>query len=248
MSRLLDRLLKKTFRFVGLEVSRYSPSKSSEAQLRKVLDMLGVNMIFDVGANRGQFVKNLRQAGYRFECVSFEPLSTAWNDLYRFSSHDESWTVHERCAIGAERGQTKINIANNSVSSSILSMLPAHSQADSNSSFIAEEDTKLCRLDDLKDAYLNDSHKLFIKIDTQGYEWQVLEGAGQCLKRASGVLCELSLVPLYENQKLWRDVLERLESYGFSLWAIQPGFTSPVTGQSLQFDAIFIRNADLNCL
>ena len=97
------------------------------------------------------------------------------------------------------------------------------------------------RLDSIADKYLDANSQLFLKIDTQGYEWQVLDGAIETLKRAKGVLCEVSLVPLYEGQKVWLDVIGRLESEGFLLWALQKGFVDHRTGQSLQMDAIFLR-------
>jgi hypothetical protein len=103
-------------------------------------------------------------------------------------------------------------------------------------------------LDSIANRYLNKNSNLFIKIDTQGYEWQVLDGANETLKRAQGVLCELSLVPLYHEQRLWRDVVDRLDQKGFMLWALQRGFTNPKTGQSLQMDGIFVRKKKLKNL
>ena len=81
----------------------------------------------------------------------------------------------------------------------------------------------------------------FLKIDTQGYEWQVLDGARESLSQCQGVLCELSLVPLYEGQCLWMEMIQRLESGGFTLWSIQKGFTDLRDGRTLQVDAIFLR-------
>ncbi len=92
--------------------------------------------------------------------------------------------------------------------------------------------------------YLSASSRTFIKIDTQGFEWQVLDGAPNTLRHAKGVLCELSLLPLYEEQKLWKEMIERLEAEGFTLWFIQRGFTDPRDGRSLQMDAAFFRVND----
>jgi hypothetical protein len=88
---------------------------------------------------------------------------------------------------------------------------------------------------------LADTHAPFLKVDTQGYEWEVLEGATATLPRIRGILCELSLVALYEGQHLWMDVVQRLGQQGFCVWAIQPGFTDPRDGRTLQADAVFIR-------
>ena len=96
-------------------------------------------------------------------------------------------------------------------------------------------------MESVADRYLTPESKLFIKIDTQGFEWQVLDGAHETLQQVRGVLCELSLVPLYDGQRLWRDIVDRLDADGFMLWALQKGFTDPCTGQSLQMDGIFLR-------
>ena len=74
----------------------------------------------------------------------------------------------------------------------------------------------------------------------QGFEWQVLTGAEQTLPSIHGVLCELSLVVLYEGQHLWREMIDRLEAAGFTLWGLQPGFMDR-RGRNLQSDAIFFR-------
>ncbi len=120
-------------------------------------------------------------------------------------------------------------------------MLESHSSAAVGSAYIDSERVPIAKLDTIASRYLNQKSKLFIKIDTQGFEWQVLDGASETLKQALGVLCELSLVPLYGGQRLWRDIVDRLETEGFMLWALQRGFTDPRTGQSLQMDGIFLR-------
>ncbi len=80
-----------------------------------------------------------------------------------------------------------------------------------------------------------------MKIDTQGYEWNVLDGAEETLSKLKGLHCELSLVQLYEGQRLWLELLGRLEKEGFTLWNLQPGFTDTTSGRTLQVDATFFR-------
>lgn len=241
MRHSLKSKLRKYFKISGFDIIRYHPSYSSGAQLCKALEISGVNIIFDIGANEGQFAKETRDSGYRGKTVSFEPLSSARVKLLEFAEPDKNWIIHDQCAIGDQNGQIEINIAGNSVSSSVLPMLQSHSSAAVGSAYIASERVPISRLDSVADKYLAPNSNLFIKIDTQGYEWQVLDGAHETLKRSKGVLCELSLVPLYEGQRLWREVIDRLDAEGFALWALQKGFTDPRTGQSLQMDAIFLR-------
>jgi hypothetical protein len=120
-------------------------------------------------------------------------------------------------------------------------MLNIHKSAAIESEYIGSEYVSITRLDDVFKNYVNLGSNSFIKIDTQGYEWEVIMGATETLKSAKGVICELSLVPLYSAQKLWREIIDTIEKMDFKLWAIQKGFTNPITGQTLQMDAIFIK-------
>lgn len=240
-SMTVKKFIKALARSLGVEVTRYSPSSSPSAQLIRALKVAGVNVVFDIGANEGQFAREIREHGYTGKIVSFEPLSSAHWKLRSLSVDDLNWVVHDRTAVGAQDGEAVIHIAGNSVSSSILPMLESHTRAAPSSSYVGSERVPIARLDSLSKTYLTPESKLFIKIDTQGYEWQVLDGAYETLHEARGVLCELSLVPLYQGQKLWRDIVDRLDTYGFVLWAVQPVFTDPRTGQTLQMDGIFLR-------
>ena len=210
-------------------------------QLVEDLELAGITVVFDIGANEGQFAKDIRDYGYTGKIVSFEPLSSARRKLLALGSADPCWEVYGQTAIGDYDGQVKIHIAGNSVSSSVLPMLESHSSAAVGSVYVDSECVQIARLDSVAGGYLRPESKLFIKIDTQGFEWQVLDGARQTLQQARGVICELSLVPLYDGQRLWRDIIDRLDADGFMLWALQKGFTDPRTGQSLQMDGIFLR-------
>ena len=161
--------------------------------------------------------------------------------LIQQASKEKNWIVHERSAIGDYNGITDINISKNSVSSSILPMLKSHSDAVKNSVYIKTEKTPIITLDSVADGYLDKFSNLFIKIDTQGYESKVFDGAFKTLKRAKGVLCELSLIPLYEGQDTWKDLILRLEKEGFVLWSLEKGFTDRRDGRTLQVDGVFLK-------
>lgn len=237
----MKKFVRELTRSFGVEITRYRPSNSAAAQLAKALEISGIDVVFDVGANEGQFAKGIREYGYTGKIVSFEPLTAARERLSLLAGRDPNWIVHDQSAIGDLDGEIEIHIAGNSVSSSVLPMLESHSSAAVGSAYVASERVPICRLDSIESRYLAPETSLFIKIDTQGFEWQVLDGANGTLKRANGVLCELSLVPLYDGQRLWRDIIDRLDDEGFMLWALQKGFTDSSTGQSLQIDGIFLR-------
>lgn len=241
MFKWLKKLTRNLVHATGFDLHRLNAASNPSAQLLAAFNYVQVDTVFDVGANVGQFARKLRSAGFEGKIISFDPLTAAHARLSRSAKNDSKWLVHPRAAVGDHDGEIEINIAGNSVSSSVLPMLDAHSSAAVGSAYVASERTPLIRLDTVAEHYLSADSRPFIKIDTQGFEWQVLDGANETLKRARGVLLELSLVPLYDGQRLWREIIERMEKEGFTLWAIQKGFTDPRTGRSLQADGIFLR-------
>ena len=237
----MKKLIKRTFHSLGLDLHRLSPASNPSVQLLAALDHVQADTMFDVGANIGQFAQELRSVGFAGNIISFDPLTVAHAQLSKSAQNDSKWLVFPRVAVGDHDGEIEINIAGNSVSSSVLPILDSHSTAAVGSAYVGTESAPLVRLDTVAKQYLSADSRPFIKIDTQGFEWQVLDGATETLKRAQGVLLELSLVPLYDGQRLWREIIERMEKEGFTLWALQKGFTDPRTGRSLQVDGIFLR-------
>lgn len=233
--------VKRAIRSTGFDLHRFTPGSNPSLQLVKALARFEVDLVLDVGANIGQFAAELRSYGFQGNLVSFEPLSTAHRVLSEAAIRDVGWKVHPRCAIGGEDGETVINVSGNSVSSSLLPMLKSHSSAAADSVYVGAERTPIYRLDSVAPHYLQNANRPFLKIDTQGFEWSVLDGAKETLPQVRGILCELSLVPLYEGQRLWREMIHRIEDLGFTLWAIQPGFVDSRDGRTLQFDAVFFR-------
>jgi len=238
-------MIKKNLRFlirlIGWELHRLKPSSDPTAQLLAALNQARINTVFDIGANIGQFTSDLFSLGFDGKVISFEPLEEAHAQLSSSAKSNINWFVNPRTAVGDRDGETVINVAGNSVSSSILPMLDKHFSAAPASAYTAIQKTSLIRLDSVASQYLNEDSRLFIKVDTQGFEWQVLSGAPETLKQAQGVLLELSLVPLYEGQHLWLETIARIEAEGFTLWSLQQGFTDPRSGRTLQIDAIFLR-------
>ena len=101
----------------------------------------------------------------------------------------------------------------------------------------------LCILDDISPNYIQPESIVFLKIDTQGSEHLILKGSDETLKHCIGLQLELSLVPLYENQLLYDDMINILKEKGFELWSIASVFSNPQNGRLLQVDAIFIKSS-----
>lgn len=238
----IKKIIKKIFNYFGLSIQKKSVLNDRDLQLISTLNYLNINLLLDIGANIGQFAEVTRQEGYKGKIVSIEPLSTAHHVLIKKAQKDSNWNVLERTAIGAMDGIIEINISENSVSSSILPILDAHTKVEKTSKYTSSEKVQLKKLDSIANSFIDKNSKLFIKIDTQGYEWDVLLGAEKTLRISRGVLLELSLVNLYQGQVLYDQILDFMKKNNFSLWAVLPNFTNQLNGQMLQIDAIFVRN------
>jgi len=239
---MLKSFVKRTIRRLGFDIRRYNPASSESAQLMRMLSAHRVNLVFDVGANAGQFGHFLRDAGYRGRIVSFEPLSAAWDKLLEASRKDALWEIAPRAAIGSDDGEIEIHVAGNSVSSSVLEMLDAHTSAAPKSVYVGKERVTLLRLDSIAPDYLRPDSVAFLKIDTQGYEDRVLLGATGLFDRLVGLQLELSLVPLYKGQCLFEEMVEQVKANGFELWGMTQGFVNSQSGRLLQVDATFFRH------
>ena len=239
---MLREVTKSLARSLGFELRRFAPVSSYTAQLRAMLSWHRVDLIFDVGANAGQFGRELRrQVGFTGRIVSFEPMKAAYERLSAQARKDPQWDVAPRAAIGAQEGTVTINVARNSVSSSVLPMLESHTRAAPESRYTDAETVRLAALDALTPGYFGRESIAFLKVDTQGYESEVLKGAPRTLARVVGVQLELSLIPLYTGQLLMPELLEFMRDAGFDLWAVTPAFTDPENGRLLQVDAAFFR-------
>jgi FkbM family methyltransferase len=225
---------------LGLELSRSRVAASLSAQLRLAMQRHRVELVADVGANVGQFAQDLMRQGYSGHIVSFEPLPEAHAELTQAASRIDRWTVFERVALGACDDVVRMQVAGNSVSSSVLTMLDRHVEAAPDSAPVATVEVRQTTLDAALGSRVATASTL-LKIDAQGYERQVLEGGSACVAQIPLVLLELTTIPLYEGQWLWLDALAFMNARGFELWALHPEFCDPKTGQVLQYNGLFSR-------
>jgi FkbM family methyltransferase len=237
---LIRNNVKRLVRRAGVDVVRYPGRNPAHARAR-LLRHLGVDLVFDVGANCGQYGDELRDHGYGGRLVSFEPLSEPFERLRRRADRDGRWEA-VRVALGESEGTSLVNVAGNSYSSSLLPMLPAHVAADSTSAYIGQEAAAVVTLDSVFDRYAAGSACPFLKIDAQGYERQVLAGSEAVLPRLVGVQVELSLVALYEGAMSFEDGLDLMRDAGLTLVRLDSVFEDAVTGRLLQCDGTFVRD------
>ncbi|MCE2894905.1 MAG: FkbM family methyltransferase [Flammeovirgaceae bacterium] len=224
---------------LGLQVKRY-PDRDLKSR-QTALHKFGINKIFDVGANTGQYALEMRNHGFNGQIVSFEPLSTAFKILENCRKGDRNW-IAKNIAIGDTDGKITINVSKNSQSSSILEMLPAHLAGAPESIYINQEIVAIRKLDSIFQEYFKSGDNILLKIDTQGYEKMVIDGAEKSLPLIKGLKLEMSLVPLYKDETLLWDMVKFVEGKGFKLYSLENTYSDFLTGQLLQVDGIFYRD------
>jgi FkbM family methyltransferase len=240
---VLHQLRMRSRDLLGLDVARY-PESDPLYMLVRLLNSSAVTLVLDVGANEGGYGRSIRKLGFGGRIVSFEPTAAAFRRLRSAAAADARWEARA-LALGDHDGRAEINVAGNSAaSSSLLPMLPRHRDAEPSSAYTHVEEVEIRRLDSLWGEVCQDCDRPFLKLDVQGAEGAALEGAGNVMDHLAGVQLEMNVVPLYDGQASFRELLDLLNARGFQLAGLIPGFTDRRTGQLLAADGVFLR-ADL---
>jgi FkbM family methyltransferase len=228
-------------RRLGYDLTPRRKAKSPHAQLVAVLAHFRITCVLDVGANVGQYGALLRAWGYRGRLVSFEPQGGAHGALERRAAADAAWQVAPPMALGSSNGQIELEVSAESDMSSVLPQSALLRQVSPSSAVVGRETVPLYRLDEVAGSYLRPEDHVFLKVDAQGYEAEVLSGAGDLLDRLAGIELELSLVPLYEGARGFRAMLDDLAGVGFELYLLLPGYFERKLARQLQVDGVFMR-------
>ncbi len=207
-----------------------------------LLRRLEVNVVLDVGANVGQFGRRLRRLGYRGRIVSFEPVPDTVRRLRRAAAGDPEWHVHA-CALGDADRSEEINVVRGSTMSSLL---PSSSFGRQWRSKLGESHTEAItvrRLDGLFDEAVAgvEAPRVFLKMDTQGYDVPTFRGAGEALATVVGLQSEVPFLPIYDGMPGFPDMLAMYEAAGFATSGIFPITHQDSTLRAIEFDLMMVR-------
>lgn len=238
--------LQRQIRRAGLDIARY-PSQSVHSltgHTARLIDALEIDCVVDVGANIGQYGEMLRSLGYDGPIVSFEPVQATFRQLEKRTAKDSNWmAVH--LALGSSNGDAMINVTSSTVLASLRNPSSGspgwmHPQLQIDE----RQSVRVARLDSIIDELVGPYSRILLKLDTQGWDMEVLEGASECMGRIVAVQTELSVIPIYDGMPGWLEAMGSLSSRGF-----EPTWMSPVTLDGpirvLEFDCVMVRSQDL---
>ena len=200
----------------------------------------GVDLVLDVGAADGGFARELRSFGYTGDIVSFEPRRAAHATLAAGAAADARWSTRA-VALGEEPGRAHINVASNETSSSLLPLGREHVAAAPQVAYVGTEEIDVSTLD-AEALDLVAGRAAVLKVDTQGFERQVLAGGPGVVDAIVGLQLELSFTPMYDGGMLVDEAISWAYDHGFTLVVVEQGFASP-DGRVLQADGFFLRSS-----
>jgi FkbM family methyltransferase len=204
---------------------------------KEIVRLTRPDLVIDVGANRGQFCLAVASAADGARIVAIEPIPTEADRLRRVMSGYASLTVIE-CAVGARAGIADLHLSSALDSSSLLAMTSLQEELFPATHPAGVLPVEVRTLDEIA-AEVPIGQRTLLKVDVQGCELQVFEGAPRTLARTLWVWCEVSFVELYVAQPLAGDVVAFLYRAGFRLASV--GEPVRARGRSVQVDLLFKR-------
>ena len=238
--------MKKAFNKFLTSITGYHLAKSNQDDAYDFLaskwaQSLDFKTIIDIGANGGQFALSARKALSNARIISMEPIPFEVEKIKNIFSDDSNFEIIET-AVGEENYQAKLNLNTFSPASSILPATQNKNDYFPSIGDAKEIDVKVQKLDTLlKDHNLKKN--ILLKIDVQGFEDKVIDGAQIFLKEIKLVYVECSFVSIYKQQPLFDTIYSKLIGHGFEFRGVASQITAGISFEPVQVDAIFINKS-----
>jgi FkbM family methyltransferase len=193
-------------------------------RLDQLFAALGVSLVLDVGGQVGNYARFLRWNGFKGRIISFEPVESSYKMLSDGARGDNLWEAIN-VALGAEDGEAEINVTN---ATNFSSFWTPNDYALSGWGHDPEIDhierVVVRRLDTLLPEILQGTTlpATFLKMDTQGWDLEVLQGASGVLGDIVAIQSEVSVRPIYDRMPTMQESLARFQELGFSVTNLYP--------------------------
>lgn len=208
-------------------------------RMRRSVLFREIDILIDGGANRGQYASWARRCGFGGKIISFEPEAESFRALAASAGADDMWECHN-LALGPSDGEVDLHVSRSSLGTSVLRPNEAHLRAWPDDLAVGIERVSMRSLSSLLPSLGCAGRNVYLKLDVEGFELAVLEGAGLLLDCVTLLELELSLICLYHGAPVFHDVLNFLTGRGFSIVALEQNHGDDrESGQMLMVDGIF---------
>ena len=246
----LSKAAKAIFRSLGYELipspmnAWYEQRLTLGKHLMQVFDRCRINCVIDVGAHYGEYGAFLREIGYTGRLISFEPVRRNFEQLRKRSVQDAHWQVNNM-ALGGADTTAEIKVFHETELSSFLTPNDYCAEHMGNKDLIAgTEQVQVKTVDSVFGQCVDgiEEPRVFLKLDTQGYDLTVLQKATGHLDRIQGLQCELSVKPIYEAMPSYLDALPRMCEMGFEVTGLFP-VNRDSSFRVIELDCVMLRVA-----
>lgn len=250
VKKLLARFLSHLARARGYEIvaNWRMDSLPLVKHLQNVFAAYNIDCVINVGANKGQFHDLLRQeVGFQGRILSFEPVRKYADALEAEARNDALWRVFPY-ALGSTTGETTINVTKSPGLNSILEPRTDAVPGFWNEGGVTDIETIMVKsLDEVLringlDCKLDSA---YLKLDTQGFDLEVLKGASTALKSIPALQTEASIRPIYVGMPDYKECINYLVGKGFQISGLFP-VTHDDAFRLIEFDCVMINERYAN--
>ena len=235
------KFTQKFFLLFGLIVKRKKNYYDAKKNFFQSLKYNKINSIIDVGAHEGNFMIEIIKKIPNMKVISFEPVKSSFKILNKNSEKYHNWKTYPY-ALGNMEQKTEINLSDYSEANSFLTITNELINFRPELKIIGKEVIHCKKLDNFFEEIKFCEKPIMLKIDTQGYDLEVLKGAKETLKIIDFLFIEVSTAKVYENQPLFSDIINFVEKENFKVWSVDRLMGNRKTGQTFQVDILFSKS------
>jgi FkbM family methyltransferase len=199
-------------------------------------------VIFDIGANTGTYAANLARMFPKAKIYCFEPAPTIFRKLEIWAS-DEAQVTAVNLALSNHSGDVDMHFHEDHPPSS--SLLQTTDLNIATFPFMQRQSSIKIRTERLdqfvKDQGIEFSSGALMKIDVQGHELAVLEGARSTLANVDAAIIEVNIDILYRDQCSFEQIIYALNNTGLR-YAGNLDQSYGNDGHVMWIDAVFVRS------
>lgn len=242
MKDILGFIGKKIIKFAHKDLYKQIKLGTFKDNADRMMKANGIDVIIDVGANRGEFAHDLIKSGFSGTILSFEPVPATFEKLSKTAAQFESWHCF-KLALGEANSTATIHTHNEDVFSSILSPSDfgrTRYQTLKTSQNIEIEVRRLDAVlsDLIQNKTIDEKFCAFLKVDTQGYDLNVIHGASGFMDQIKMLQTEASIKAIYDGAPSYIDTLKVLQDLNFNPCAFNVVSREKSSGNIIEFDLL----------
>lgn len=212
------KFLEKMFKFLNKKIKLHIKDESYDSMVKKLIDLYKIDLIIDVGANVGLFSTLMRKIGFKKYILAVEPNKNLFGILdEKFLNDDNFFRVNGALIVKKMKGKGIYICKTNDNLSSFLKP----SDKITNHKYVRTK-VENYTFDDLlviaKERFSLKNPRIFLKLDTQGLDYQILsEFKKNIMENVCLLQTECSFDPLYNEEPSFVESIRLIKDLKFNI-------------------------------